>query len=186
MDTVEQVERRPWVLRRWPAVAGAAMAGFAAWWMDTGADVAPIVTASGFVYLGAAALQRRKAAWPVFAVSFVAVGLGWFVEGVNATWIMLAVAAVLAVYGLIHGALRPPWGLPLQAAALVVLAAAALIAVEANQTLAGLLVAAGLLIHAAWDTYHHRTGRVVVRSMSEFCAILDTLLAIVVLVVTFA
>jgi len=81
VDTVEQVERRPWVLRRWPAVAGAAMAGFAAWWMDTGADVAPIVTASGFVYLGAAALQRRKAAWPVFAVSFVAVGLGWFVQG---------------------------------------------------------------------------------------------------------
>jgi hypothetical protein len=74
----------------------------------------------------------------------------------------------------------------LQAAALVVLAAAALVAVEANQTLAGLLVAAGLLIHAGWDTYHHRTQRVVVRSMAEFCAVLDTLLALAVLAVTFA
>ncbi|MEV0801496.1 hypothetical protein AB0I34_27630 [Kribbella sp. NPDC050281] len=185
MDTVEQVER-PWVLRRWPAVAGAAMAAFAAWGMESGADVAPIVTASAFLYLGAAALQRRKAAWPMFAVSFVAVGLGSYLEGVNATWVMLALAAVLAVYGVVRGALRPPWGLPLQAAALIVLAAAALVAVEADQTVAGLLVATGLLAHAAWDTYHHRTGRVVVRSMSEFCAVLDTLLAIVVLVVTFA
>ncbi|MFG1621260.1 hypothetical protein [Kribbella sp. NPDC049227] len=184
MDTVEQVER-PWVLRRWPAVAGAAMAAFAGWWMETGADVAPIVTASGFVYLGSAALQRRKAAWPVFAVSFVAVGLGWFVEGVNATWVMLVLAAVLAVYGVIRGALRPPWGLPLQAAALVVLATAALIAVQANQTVAGLLVAAGLLVHAGWDTYHHRTHRVVALSMSEFCAVLDTLLALAVLYLTF-
>ncbi|WP_202872870.1 hypothetical protein [Kribbella capetownensis] len=185
MDTVEQVERRPWVLRRWPAVAGVAMAAFAAWGMESGADVAPIVTASAFLYLGAAALQRRTAAWPMFAVSFVAVGLGSNVEGFNATWVMLAFAAVLAVYGVIRGALRPPWGLPLQAAALIVLAAAALIAVDANQTVAGVLVAAGLLIHAGWDTYHHRTHRVVAQSMSEFCAVLDTLLALAVLVVTF-
>ncbi|TCC59724.1 hypothetical protein E0H73_24205 [Kribbella pittospori] len=186
MSTVEQVERRPWVVRRWPAAAGIAAAAFAGWGIEGGADVAAIVTASGFVYLGSAALQRRNAAWPVFAVSFVAVGVGTRVEGVNATWVMLALAAVLAVYGVLRGALRPPWGMPLQAAALVVLAAAALVAVQANQTLAGLLVAAGLFFHACWDTYHHRTRRVVALSMAEFCAVLDTLLAIVVLVVTFA
>ena len=161
------------------------MGAFAAVGIEGGADVAAIVTASGFVYLGSAALQRQAAAWPVFAVSFVLVGVGSRVDGVNATWVMLAIAAVLAVYGVLRGALRPPWGLPLQAAALLVLAAAALIAVDANQTLAGLLVAGGLLVHAGWDTYHHRTGRVVVRSMAEFCAVLDTVLAAIVLVVTF-
>jgi len=46
------------------------------------------------------------------------------------------------------------------------------------------LVAAGLLGHAAWDFYHHRTNRVVSRSLAEFCLVLDTLLAIAVLVVT--
>ncbi len=39
-------------------------------------------------------------------------------------------------------------------------------------------------IAAAWDVYHHRVERVVARSMAEFCAVLDTLLAFVVLGVT--
>lgn len=162
------------------------MAAFAGYGIASGGEVAAIVTASGFVYLGAAALQQRKAAWPVFAVSFVIVGLGSNVPGVNATWWMVALAAVLLLYGVTRGALRPSWGVPLQAAALAVCAVAALIAAEANQTLAGLLVAAGLFAHTAWDIYHHRTERVVVRSMAEFCAVLDTLLATVVLVVTFS
>ena len=161
------------------------MAAFVAVGIASGAEVAAVVTASAFVYLGSAALQRRTAAWPVFAVSFVAVGLGSNVDGINATWVMLAIALALIVYGVIRGALRPPWGLPLQTAAMIVLAPVALIAADANKTLAGLLVAAGLLVHAGWDIYHHRTERVVALSMSEFCVVLDTLLAAAVLFVTF-
>jgi hypothetical protein len=40
------------------------------------------------------------------------------------------------------------------------------------------LVAAGLLGHAAWDADHYRANRVVVRSMAEFCLVLDTALAV--------
>jgi hypothetical protein len=39
-----------------------------------------------------------------------------------------------------------------------VLATAALVAVDPKQTSAGLVVASGLLAHAVWDTYHHRTN----------------------------
>jgi len=46
------------------------------------------------------------------------------------------------------------------------------------------LVAAGLLGHAAWDAYHHRVNRVVVRSLAEFCLALDTALAVVIVIVT--
>jgi len=167
------------------------MAAFAGIGISSGAEVAAIVTASGFVYLGSAALQRRKAAWPVFAISLVVVGLGSNVPGsnvpgINATWWMVALAAALILYGVTRGALRPSWGVPLQAVALAVCAAAALVAADANQTLAGVVVAAGLFAHTAWDIYHHRTERVVVRSMAEFCAVLDTLLAVIVLAVTFA
>ena len=35
---------------------------------------------------------------------------------------------------------------------------------------------------AGWDVLHHRAGRVVVASMAEFCAVLDALLAVLVLV----
>jgi hypothetical protein len=69
---------------------------------------------------------------------------------------------------------------------MVVLAAAAITAVHADQTWAGLLVGGGLVAHAAWDVYHHHVQRVVSRSMAEFCAVLDTVVAVPVLAVTFA
>jgi hypothetical protein len=97
---------------------------------------------------------------------------------------MIGIAAVIVAYGLIRGALRPPWGVPLQAVAMAVLAAAAIAAVHADTLWAGLLVGVGLLAHTAWDVYHHRTERVVASSMALFCAVLDIFLAVVVLVVT--
>ena len=146
-----------------------------------------MVTASAFVYLSAAALKHRVAAWPVFFLSVIVITIGLRVPGLDpswSSWAMLTIAAVLAVYGLLRGALRPPWGVPLQSAAMAVFAAAAIAAVHVDATWAGLLVGGGLLAHTAWDIYHHRTERVVVRSMSLFCAVLDTFLAVFVLAVT--
>lgn len=174
-----------WLARCWPAAAGLALALGTRIGISDAGTVAPIVTASGFVYLGAAALGRRGAAWPVFGVSFVLVGIGRAFPGFDPSWWMLGLARVLAVVGVVRGGLRSPSGLPLQTAAMLVLGAVALVAVEVSRQGAGLLVGAGLLAHAAWDVHHHRTGRVVVRSMAEFCAVLDTVLAVIVLVVTF-
>lgn len=56
---------------------------------------------------------------------------------------------------------------------------------EPGPQVAALLVAAGLFGHAGWDLWHHRTGRVVSRSLAEFCGVLDALLAILVLWATF-
>lgn len=172
------------ITRRWPAVAGAAVAAGSAIGMITGSEVAPVVAASGFVYLGAAALRSRVAAWPMFLLSSVFITVGKFVPQFDPTVWMLAAIAVLTGYGLVRGALRPGWGVPLQLTVMVVLGATALAAVAVNETLGGLLVAAGLFAHAGWDAYHHRVDRVVVKSMAEFCFVLDTLLAIAVLIVT--
>jgi hypothetical protein len=38
--------------------------------------------------------------------------------------------------------------------------------------------------HAGWDVYHHVKNKVVVRSMAEFCFVLDTALAIVIVLAT--
>jgi hypothetical protein len=62
--------------------------------------------------------------------------------------------------------------------------AAAAAALLVNPELGAYLVAAGLLGHAAWDAYHHRVNRVVVRSMAEFCLVLDTALAVAIVIVT--
>ncbi|WP_214404393.1 hypothetical protein [Pseudonocardia lacus] len=172
--------------RRWPAVAGAGLAVATGIGLVAAGEVAPVVTASGFVYLGAAALGRGWAAWPAFGASFVLIGLGRALPGFGPTWVMLGVAVALTAYGLLRGRAQPWWGLPLQAGALAVLAAVALVAAQASDPGAGLLVAGGLLAHAAWDVNHHRTRRVVARSMAEFCAVLDTVLAVLVLVATLA
>jgi hypothetical protein len=174
------------VTRNWPALAGLAIAAMSAYGIATGADVAAVVAASGFVYIAAAALGRPAAAWPAFGVAFVLIVVEKLVPAADPILLMSAVAAVLAVVGVARGLLRPGHGLPLQAAAMLVLAVVALLAAQAQPVPAGLLVAGALLAHAVWDAYHHRTGRVVVRSMAEFCGVLDTVLAVLVLVVTFA
>jgi hypothetical protein len=67
---------------------------------------------------------------------------------------------------------------------MVVVGAVAAIALFVNEVVGAYLVAAGLLAHAAWDAYHHRVNRVVVRSMAEFCFVLDILLAAAIVIVT--
>lgn len=176
-----------WFGYAWPIAVGILFAAFVAFGSGTAShtDVAPVVTASAFVYLTSAALQRRTAAWPMFFVSVIAITIGFSVPDINpawSSWAMLCMAVILLVYSVIRGVvLRPPWGVPLQAAGMAVFAAAAISAVHIEAMWAGLLVGASLLAHTAWDIYHHRNDRVVARSMALFCAVLDTFLAIVVL-----
>ncbi|SKC66705.1 hypothetical protein [Krasilnikoviella flava] len=163
--------------RVWPAALGVLVAAGTMIGLADARDVAPVLAASGFVYLVAAALGRPGAAWPAFGVTFVLIGVAKVTDLDPTVW-LLALALVLAVVGLARGRARPAWSLPLQAAAMLVLAAAALVAVRADATAGGLVVAVALLGHAAWDFHHHRTGRVVSLSLAEFCGVLDVLLAV--------
>ncbi len=176
--------------RYWPIVAAVALAvltvvnpGPDGVELAAGADLAQIVAASALVYLGAAALRNQAAAWPVFIGEFVAITVGDIV-GFDSTWLFFAAAVVFVGYGLATGALRPRHGLPLQTVAMLGFGAIAVAALAASPTIGAYLVAAGLFGHAAWDVHHHRTNRVVVRSMAEFCVVLDTLLAIAIIAAT--
>ncbi|MCZ2264325.1 hypothetical protein [Isoptericola sp. QY 916] len=163
--------------RVWPAALGVVVAAATAVGLADARDVAPVLAASGLVYLAAAALGRPGAAWLAFGVTFVLIGATKVVDLDPTPW-MIGLAVVLVVVGLAAGRRRPPWSLPLQAAAMLVLGAAASVAVRLDATAGGLVVAVGLLGHAAWDVYHHRSGRVVARSLSEFCGVLDVILAV--------
>jgi hypothetical protein len=46
------------------------------------------------------------------------------------------------------------------------------------------LVAAGLLGHLAWDAYHYRANKAVVRSYAECCFVMDALFAVAVVIAT--
>jgi hypothetical protein len=166
----------------WPTVAGIALAGFVALGMQQGSEQASILAASGLVYLAAAALGKPSA-WPAFLATFVIITASRSgLAGVDATWVLIALAIPLTGYGLLRGGTRQLTGLPLQLLAMVVVGALAAIALVAGGDLGSYLVAGGLLAHAAWDFHHHRINRVVPRSMSEFCGALDTLLAVAIIV----
>jgi len=183
--SVAGTERRSVFGRVWPAALGVLVAAATAYGLADARDVAPVLAASGFVYLAAAALGRPGAAWAAFGVTFVLIGVAKVADLDPTPW-MIALAGVLAVVGLAAGRGRPAWALPLQAAAMLVLGAAALAAVRLGPTAGGLVVAVGLLGHAAWDVYHRRTGRVVARSLAEFCAVLDVILAVALAVLVLA
>lgn len=104
--------------------------------------------------------------------------------GVDPTWVLLGLAVPLLVYGLRSGATRADHGLLQQAVAMVGFGAAAALALGASATVGAYLVAGGLLGHAAWDAYHYRANKVVVRSFAELCFVLDALVAVVIVAAT--
>ena len=185
-----KAERAGWrSLLWWPTLGGLLFAAFVSIDMftgeESGRDIAPVVAASGLVYLAAAALKHRPTAWIVFLVSVVvitAAKLGW--AQFDATWALLGLAGLFLVYGLARGAMRPSYGLPLQTIAMAGFGAIAGIALYVDETVGAYLVAAGLLAHAGWDFYHHQVNRVVGRSMAEFCFVLDVALALAILTTT--
>lgn len=173
------------VRRRWPMLAGLGFAALIAVDLVSGVELAPVLAASAAVYLGAAALQRPAAAWPLFFATAVVITVARLADDrFEPTWVILASAVALLIYGLLRGAGHPGYGLPLQTLALLGFGAAAAAALMITPELGAYLVAAGLLGHAAWDAYHHRVNRVVVRSLAEFCLALDAALAVVIVIVT--
>ncbi|MBW9094925.1 hypothetical protein JNB62_14625 [Microbacterium jejuense] len=167
--------------RVWPAALGVLVAAGTAYGLGDARDAAPVVVASGLVYLAAGATGRRAAAWIAFAVTFALIGLDKFAAVDALPW-LFALAAVLLTFGLVTRRTRPWWAFPLQVAGMAAFGALAYVAVQLSPAVGGVLVGAALLGHAAWDLVHHRAHRVVDQRFAEFCAVLDVLVAVVVVV----
>lgn len=184
-DTPTATTKRSWIWGHWPALIGVAFAALITFDLVRGVELAPVLAASAVVYLGAAALQRPMAAWPMFFAAAMIITAAKLLDNrFDPTWAVLALGGCLLIYGLVTRALRPAYGFPLQTLALVGFGSAAAIALVVEPDLGAYLVAGGLLGHTAWDVYHYRVNRVVVRSMAEFCMFLDTALAVTIVVLT--
>lgn len=162
--------------RVWPAALGVLVAVASVFGVGDGRDLAPVVAASGLVYLAAAATASSLVAWPAFGVTLVLITLDKFTTLDATPWI-LALACGMLLVGLIAGRTRPWWSLPLQTIAMLVLGAIAIVAIRLDPTFGGLLVAGALLGHAGWDILHYRARRVVDRRLAGFCAVLDVVVA---------
>jgi hypothetical protein len=78
------------VPRRWPTLAGLGFAALIAFDLTSGVDLAPVLAASAAVYLGAAALQRPAAAWPLFFATAAVITVARLLDDrFEPTWVML-------------------------------------------------------------------------------------------------
>lgn len=174
------------VVRHWPVLAGLVAAAAIIWVYRLGhfgwRQLVAVLVAAGLVYLGSAVIGSRHAAWPIFAVTVLAIAagnrIGWF----DPQLAFLVAALVLVAVALVRGFGRGTQ--PAEVAAMAVVLVAGFAAVALTPPWRGLVLGVGLLGHAAWDIAHYRSNRVVDRSMAEFCAVLDVVLAIAVLVIT--
>jgi hypothetical protein len=172
---------------RWPTALGVAVAGLNV--LDLKVDAgfvssfSTLVIVMALVYVGAAALGRRRISW---AVLLAGLPLAFFVppgSWVSPSVVLLGASALFLAVGTAQGRLREPGGLTLQAAGVLVFGVIALTALFVAPELGAYLVAFALLGHAGWDAYHYLRDRVVARSYAEFCGVLDFLLGTTILVV---
>lgn len=164
-----------WVVRRWPTWLAIALVLLGGFGVPDGRDLAFVLVLSALGYLVVTVLRRRDATWPVVLAGLAGVVV-LRIFGIDEASALLAVAAAFVLWGALSrtGEYWP------QAAATIVLSLAAVAALNADFVLGGLLVAAGLFGHAAWDAYHFRKDKVVARSFAEWCGVVDFLLGIAV------
>jgi hypothetical protein len=186
-------DRRRWtdvLMHRWPTALGIALAALTAF--DLRIDVeevsflSALVVLMALVYVGAAVVDRRRFAWVVLLAAITPLVLTQVLDlKINLHPAFLVAALAFLVLGAARGQLRAPSSVPLQAAGMLVFGATMLVALYVEPVLGGMLVAIGLLGHAAWDAVHYVRNRVVTRSYAEFCAVLDLLVGAAVLFVLF-
>ena len=179
--------RRRWtdvLMHRWPSALGIAVAALAAFDLQDGLEFATLTVLMALVYVGAAALDRRRFAWVVLIAGLaVLTGIPSASEVVPSVG-FLVVALVFLVLGVARGLWRRPSGLPLQTAGMLAFGSIVLVALYVEPNLGGKLVAFALIGHAAWDAYHYLRDRVVARSYAEFCGVLDLLVGAAILFMT--
>ncbi|MCW3815159.1 hypothetical protein ONA91_11905 [Micromonospora sp. DR5-3] len=120
------------------------------------------------------ALARR---WPTGLALLMTLDL-WFAPAVLAPWTLLVLPAGYLLLGTVRRQWRDRRVLALQLAGLAGWGGLAAAALAGPDGVAGALVAAGWLGHAAWDLAHHRNGRVVPRAYAEWCGVLDAAVGI--------
>jgi hypothetical protein len=180
-------ERRRWtdvLMHRWPTALGIAVAALAAYDIEDGLEFATLTVLMALVYVGAAALDRRRFAWVVLIAGLAVLTVIPSASEVVPSVGFLVVALVFLVLGVARGLWRRPSGLPLQTAGMLAFGSIVLVALYVEPNLGGKLVAFALIGHAAWDAYHYLRDRVVARSYAEFCGVLDLLVGAAILFMT--
>ncbi|KON90331.1 hypothetical protein AF332_15790 [Sporosarcina globispora] len=125
-------------------------------------------------------MELIKKRWPsLVALAIAAEGLPASADPMSL--ILILAALVYPISGAIRGHLRGVRTILIQAIALAFFGVIALVSLYVDRDTGLILLAAGYLGHTVWDFFHHRTDTIVPRWYAEFCAVLDFLIAMMLL-----
>jgi hypothetical protein len=141
----------------------------------------PSIAVMAGIYLMAYALGRPRSAWLAFAVLSVVMTVLQIFE-LNPPVGITAVVVALWLWTVALRRYRDTGTFSLQTAGMVGFGAITLVCAAVDPVLGTGLAGVGFLAHGVWDAYHFRTGRVVHRSWSEFCGVVDLATGIALLV----
>ncbi|GAA3780743.1 hypothetical protein GCM10022225_81390 [Plantactinospora mayteni] len=159
-------------LARWPSIVGLlTLLASTAGGLDSHL-AAMIIILAAMCYLATAALGSRRSTWVMVAVGTLAVA-GAEVTGLDPTTTLLVMGAGFAVFGFLRGTGVGRRELGLQTLGFIGFSAIALTAMMSGPALAAYLAAIAAIGHAVWDVIHYIRDKVVSRSLTEFCFVLD-------------
>lgn len=125
-------------------------------------------------------VELIKKRWPsLVALAIAATGLPASTDPMSL--ILFLAALVYPISGAIRGHLRGVHTILIQAIALAFFGVIALVSLYVDRDTGLILLAAGYLGHTIWDIAHLRTGKIVRQGYAEFCAVLDFLIAMILL-----
>lgn len=165
----------------WPSALGLGAGLVLGDGADSGVLMASVVAVCALIYVAAAATGRRGGAWWCLPAAIVTVFSGRLTGIPMLPFLLMGVVAVVLI-GV--GWRRGAWSQPQYRWQLYGLAGFGTIGVAgaaSDGTAAALLIAGGLVAHAAWDVVHLVRNAVVGRRYAELCAVLDAVLGAVIL-----
>lgn len=171
--------------RRWPTALALAMSALS--WGGGLGDYPLILPLLPMAYAVVLALGRRWLTWPVVVLSVALLGPLLDQTAVDPQAVLLVVAAAALGASLLHSHRGPGHGhggprgrreVLLQGAGLVVFGGLAVLGAHTAPQVAVWVVAAGWFGHGVWDAVHLYRDAVVSRTFAEWCAVVDVLVAV--------
>ncbi|MFC4111277.1 hypothetical protein [Nonomuraea zeae] len=157
---------------RWPTACGLLVTVFSVLDSPEGHSQAPVVFLAALVYLATAVVGRPRVVWILFGAAVAGVVVLKLLD-VDLWTALVASAVSLVVVALVSGLPSQPRLAALQIPIMLVVGTAVLVALAASPALGTYLVGAALIGHATLDVIVWRADKVVVRSLAEFCFVLD-------------
>ncbi|MGH8878082.1 MAG: hypothetical protein ACRD0P_12175 [Stackebrandtia sp.] len=184
-DMVIQKRRWPgFLLRRWPTALAVLMAILTAGGSSTPEGVnsfANILPLLPLLYVVCAKLETRRYTWPLLAASFAVIFALRMFGVIQLAAVFWAIALVVLVWGAFDGHLKRSGTLRVQALGMLVFGGLGLIGLVVDPEIARYLIAAGWFFHGVWDVVHLRLDKVVAKSFAEWCAVVDLIIGVEIL-----